>query len=94
MPGVSGVTVVTTLVCYLLTAHEATGASGARHSLRPLIGGWEISAKLAQSTRRDREVVSRRHCEEWSDEAIHFSLVALWIASLTLAMTCCLGPAV
>jgi hypothetical protein len=37
MPGDSGVTVVTTLVCYLHTAHEATGASGARHSLRPLI---------------------------------------------------------
>jgi hypothetical protein len=37
MPGDSGVTVVTTLVCYLHTAHEAAGASGARHSLRPLI---------------------------------------------------------
>src|SRR5664280_2449566 len=33
---ISGVTVVTTLVCYLHTAHEAAGASGARHSLRPL----------------------------------------------------------
>jgi hypothetical protein len=33
---ISGVTVVTTLVCYLHTAHEATGASRARHSLRPL----------------------------------------------------------
>jgi hypothetical protein len=36
MPGDSGVTVVTTLVCYLHTAHEAAGASSARHSLRPL----------------------------------------------------------
>ena len=59
MPGVSGVTVVTTLVCYLHTAHEATGASGARHSLRPLIfRGQEISAKLAQNMRRDREAMS------------------------------------
>jgi hypothetical protein len=28
-----------------------------------------------------------RHCEERSDEAIHLSLRAPWIASLTLAMT-------
>ena len=34
---ISGVTVVTTLVCYLYTAHEAAGASNARHSLRPLM---------------------------------------------------------
>src|ERR1700676_1857920 len=44
----SGVTVVTTLVCYLHTAHEAAGASGARHSLRPLSsGGGKFTAKLA-----------------------------------------------
>src|SRR5258706_16147084 len=32
----SGATVVTTLVCYLHTAHEAAGAAGTRHSPRPL----------------------------------------------------------
>jgi hypothetical protein len=32
--------------------------------------------------------LERRHCEEPCDEAIHSCfLVALWIASLTLAMT-------
>jgi hypothetical protein len=50
MPGVSGVTVVTTLVCYLHTAHEAAGASGARHSLRPLISeGGTFGPKLART---------------------------------------------
>jgi len=37
MPGVSGVTVVTTLVCCFYFAHKAAGALSARHSLRPLI---------------------------------------------------------
>jgi hypothetical protein len=50
MPGDSGVTVVTTLVCLFYFAREAAGASGARHSLRPLIfRGQEISAKLART---------------------------------------------
>src|SRR6266852_517779 len=33
--GCSGATVVTTLVCYQYTAHEAAGAAGTRHSPRP-----------------------------------------------------------
>jgi hypothetical protein len=37
MPGVSGVTVVTMLVCFFHLAHKAAGATSARHSLRPLI---------------------------------------------------------
>jgi hypothetical protein len=37
MPGVSGVTVVYLLVCFLIFAREAAGATSARHSLRPLI---------------------------------------------------------
>ncbi len=42
MPGVSGVTVVITLVCFFLSAREAAGALDARHSLRPLLsrGEW------------------------------------------------------
>src|SRR5271169_7142862 len=36
MPGVSGVTVVTMLVCSFHFAYEAAGASSARHSLCPL----------------------------------------------------------
>jgi hypothetical protein len=38
MPGETGVTVVTTLVCLFYFACEAAGASSARHSLRPLLG--------------------------------------------------------
>src|SRR5258707_10763953 len=37
MPGETGVTVVTMLVCLFYFACEAAGASSARHSLRPLI---------------------------------------------------------
>jgi hypothetical protein len=37
MPGDSGVTVVTMLVCFFIFAHKAAGALSARHSLRPLI---------------------------------------------------------
>src|SRR5258706_16132109 len=36
--GCPGATVVTTLVCYQHTAHEAAGATGTRHSPRPLWG--------------------------------------------------------
>jgi hypothetical protein len=58
MPGESGVTVVTMLVCLFYFACEAAGAAGARHSLRPLIaGGRDFTAKLARM-RRDREAVS------------------------------------
>jgi hypothetical protein len=58
MPGVSGVTVVDLLVCFLFFARETAGASRARHSLRPLIfRGRKIQVKLARKTRRDREGV-------------------------------------
>src|SRR3984893_19033026 len=39
MPGDPGATVVTTLVCYQHTAHEAAGATGTRLSPRPRLGG-------------------------------------------------------
>src|ERR1700687_402040 len=71
MPGETGVTVVTTLVCSFYFACEAAGASSARHSLRPLIGGREIHRNLGRIKPRDRKAVSQRHCEEQSDEAIH-----------------------
>jgi hypothetical protein len=58
MPGVSGVTVVTMLVCFFTFAHKAAGAPSARHSLRPLFSeGETLMAKLAHM-RRDREVVA------------------------------------
>jgi hypothetical protein len=62
MPGVAGVTVVTTLVCFYFT-HEAAGASRARHSLRPLVSeGGTFLAKLGRIAPRECEGVSFRHC--------------------------------
>jgi hypothetical protein len=75
MPGDSGVTVVTMLVCFLHFAREAAGASGARHSLRPLYSGRMVHAQLGRIAPRDRGVTSRRHCEKRSDEAIHSSIL-------------------
>jgi hypothetical protein len=50
MPGDSGVTVVTMLVCFFYFAREAAGALSARHSLRPLIfrGQDVLILKLAR----------------------------------------------
>jgi hypothetical protein len=49
MPGETGVTVVTTLVCFFIFAREAAGASSARHSLRPLLAeSGIIETNLAQ----------------------------------------------
>ncbi|HEX9590739.1 MAG TPA: hypothetical protein VGA15_23740, partial [Bradyrhizobium sp.] len=57
MPGDSGVTVVTNARAFY-TTRAAAGASGARHSLRPLIGeGGKFTAKLGRGARRDREAV-------------------------------------
>src|ERR1700720_2830538 len=55
MPGDPGATVVTTLVCYLHTAHEAAGATGTRHSPRPL------RAKNSRTTRAHRAAGARRY---------------------------------
>ena len=53
MPGETGATVVTNS-CVLFFTHEAAGATGARHSLRPLQEGPKVArAKLARVTRRD-----------------------------------------
>src|SRR6478609_7944399 len=49
-------------------AREAAGALGARHSLRPLLGG-RVSQNSGALCRGIAEV--RRHCEEQRDEAIH-----------------------
>src|SRR5260370_33277551 len=66
MSGVSGVTVVTALVCFLHFAREAAGALAARHSLRPLISeGGTLRTKLARNARRDREAVSAMMAVVW-----------------------------
>jgi hypothetical protein len=58
-------------VCILATnsAHEAAGASGARHSPRPLFSGRMFLASLGRIAPRECEGVSYRHCER--SEAIH-----------------------
>jgi hypothetical protein len=58
MPGDSGVTVVTMLVCFVHFAREAAGALGARHSLRPRFPGRTIHAQLGRIAPRDRGLAS------------------------------------
>src|ERR1019366_1312952 len=58
MPGDPGATVVTTLVCYQHTAHEAAGATGTRYSPRPLSSGRRIHAQLVRIGPRDRGAAS------------------------------------
>src|SRR5882672_1093866 len=56
MPGDPGATVVNTRVLST-NAHEAAGATGTRHSPRPL-RGREIHQRLGRIAPRDSEVVS------------------------------------
>src|SRR5437899_5245252 len=57
MPGETGVTVVTMLVCFFYFAREAAGASSARHSLRPL----NFRAEGLRTT-RTRRAARMRSC--------------------------------
>ena len=56
MPGDSGVLVVTRVRSITTIAHEAAGATGTRHSPRPL-RGRKINAQLGRIAPRDREGV-------------------------------------
>ncbi len=91
MPGRSGVTVVTMLVCLFYFAREAAGALRARHSLRPLIfSGQEFKANLGRIAPRERGVLfwklGQRHCEERKRRSNPFFVcAALWIASRSLS---------
>src|ERR1700730_3001888 len=86
MPGDAGVTVVTTLVCFVFYRTRGCGRyRSARHSLRPLFfGRRNVMAKLARIARREGEAVSARHClrqtqsvcaREHHDEAIRTYLL-------------------
>ncbi len=48
---ISGVTVVTTLVCFTTTAHEAADAPSVRHSLRPLLSRDRLCSTSGASRR-------------------------------------------
>jgi hypothetical protein len=80
---IPGATVVTNARAFY-TPRAASGATGTRHSPRPLFSKGEWFMQNSGASRREiGEAVSSRHCEERSDEAIQsFFLVALWIASL------------
>src|ERR1700704_6108446 len=71
MPGDPGATVVTTLVCYQHTAHEAAGATGTRHSPRPLF--W---AKDTGTTRAYRAAGMRSRIVNPSSSRNGFAVVA------------------
>src|SRR5882724_5667695 len=62
MPGASGVTVVTTLVCSLHFACEAAGAARARHSLRPLIREGAVLLINSGAARRGNAEPYRKPC--------------------------------
>src|SRR5438046_9663215 len=82
MPGRSGVTVVTKLVCLFYFACEAAGALRARHSLRPLISkGRLLHAQLGRFTPRECKGVCHRHCEEPLRRSNPAFFAARWIAS-------------
>jgi hypothetical protein len=70
------------LACFLLFARGAAGAAGTRLSLRPLFFKAKEHAQLGRIAPREGGGVLCRHCEEQSDEAIHSSFAATWIASL------------
>jgi hypothetical protein len=53
MPGYSGATVVTTLVCFLHFAREAAGAAGTRHFLRPLFSWADGLQNDSDASRRE-----------------------------------------
>jgi hypothetical protein len=60
-------------VCFVSFRTRGCGRyPSARYSLRPLIGRVrKFLANLGHIGPRVREIVSKRHCEERSDEAIH-----------------------
>jgi hypothetical protein len=87
MPGDPGATVVTTLVCYQHFAHEAAGATGTRHSPRPLLGeGFQHNSGVIRCGNMDPYLNYPRHCER--SEAIHScSLCCRMDCFASLAMT-------
>jgi hypothetical protein len=97
MPGDSGVTVVTMLVCFFIFAHKAAGAIRAPGIPCALCssGGGKFRHNSRENARRDRGRIPRRHCEERKRRSNPFLLFAAqWIASLTLAMTVVIARAV
>src|SRR5258705_9560427 len=76
-------------VCLLHTAHEAAGAAGTRHSLRPLFIEGHCLAKLGRLAPRERGVVSGFDVVARSAATKQSTLLYLrrqqWIASRSLS---------
>src|SRR6185312_4994643 len=73
MPGETGATVVTTLVCFFYFAHEASGALATRHSPRPLSGeGYMDNPGANRAAGRLRRAFTqyRRPCERRDPYAV------------------------
>src|SRR5216684_1719133 len=89
MPGDSGVLVVARVRSTNTIAHEAAGATGARHSPRPPWGGrfMQTSGASRREVAKSYLELQCRHCEERSDEAIHPSFLLLMDCFASLAMT-------
>src|SRR5258708_39528378 len=81
MPGRSGVTVVTTLVCLFYFACEAAGALSARHSLRPL--NSEDGKSMAKP--RTHRAARSRNCALNQATQEHSSCPGLTRASIYFA---------
>src|SRR5437773_12203836 len=64
MPGRSGVTVVTMLVCLFYFACEAAGALRARHSLRPL---FSLGEKFLQTSGASRREIAESCFGNWGN---------------------------
>ena len=100
MPGDSGVTCMLVCAFYPILHTRPQGASGARHSLRPLFGGREINEYLAKKAFGEiaksclnviaRSTFVRRSPpsgEGGCDEAIHLSACRTMDCFAALAMT-------
>jgi hypothetical protein len=75
MPGDSGVTVVTMLVCFFIFAHKAAGACDAPGIPCALSFFRGQAQQLGRRSRREkvRRVWSRRHCEPRNPASFHTS---------------------
>jgi hypothetical protein len=85
MPDASASPVCSCARFFVQFAHETAGAACTRHSLLPLKGRMFVQASGKSCREKVKSCLQseHRHCEERSDEAIHFFvLAALWIASL------------
>src|SRR5712672_1454183 len=94
MPGETGVTVVTTLVCLFFITHEAAGASSARHSLRPLnfrrrdVPGKTRAKRAARSRSCALNQATQKHssCPGLTRASIYFA------SAFSKQMDCRVGP--